>query len=271
MLRFFLTLILLQLLNCRPGDSQAPTSETVMLRLVSGSSPCAGRVEILYRGQWGTVVHSLWDLRDAAVVCRELDCGTALSARGRAQFGEGSGPVVTGNVQCTGIEAALSLCPSARWDHYSQLAHDADAGVICSGRPGDNQTIPSETVLLRLVNGNSPCAGRVEVLYRGQWGTVVDKLWDMRDAAVVCRELDCGTALSAWGSAQFGEGSGPVVTGNVQCTGTEAVLSLCPAAKWDHYSEYSHSWDAGVICSGKTHPDLSYLPPDLVVSEKKRK
>ncbi|XP_078421449.1 scavenger receptor cysteine-rich domain-containing group B protein-like [Cetorhinus maximus] len=289
----------------RPGDSQAPASETVMLRLVNGSNPCAGRVEVLFRGKWGTVWDYLWDLQDAAVVCRELDCGTALYARGKAQFGKGSGPVVTGRVECTGIEATLSgtmgnafdllefrllkgqperrisiyserhhLRPAAHTEKLENTEMERDQAVLVhvshkaggkfhsfpgsvnrnsvlliSGRPGENQTNPSEAVVLRLVNGSSTCDGRVEVLYRGRWGTVQDFRWDLPDAAVVCRELDCGTALSAWGKAQFGEGSGPVVAGNVECTGTEAALSLCRSRGWDHDSKYSHSGDAGVICS----------------------
>ncbi|XP_067857545.1 deleted in malignant brain tumors 1 protein-like [Heptranchias perlo] len=131
MLRPFLTLFLLQVLNCRPGNSQADRSETVKLRLVNGGSPCAGRVEIHYKGWWGTVDHDLWDLRDAAVVCRELGCGAALSAPGGAHFGEGSGPIVTWNVECGGTEAALRDCVSYQWDHYS-FSHSSDAGVICS-------------------------------------------------------------------------------------------------------------------------------------------
>ncbi|XP_067881913.1 deleted in malignant brain tumors 1 protein-like isoform X2 [Heterodontus francisci] len=254
MLWSFLTLFLLQFLNCRPGNSQPDPSETVKLRLVNGGNRCAGRVEIHYRGQWGTVHHDLWDQPDAAVVCRELGCGTAEVALGWADFGEGSGPVVTSDVECGGTEAALRDCKSYQWDHYSE-SHSNDAGVICSGRPGDSQPDPSETVKLRLVNGGSRCAGRVEIHYRGQWGTVEHSLWGLPDAAVVCRELGCGIAVSAPGGAHFGKGSGPVVTANVECRGTEAALRDCKTFHWGHYPT-SHSYDAGVICSGNVKPRL---------------
>ncbi|GCC48787.1 hypothetical protein chiPu_0033287, partial [Chiloscyllium punctatum] len=105
---------------------------TVSLRLENGGSSCAGRLEIHYKGQWGTVYAVLWDLADAAVVCRELECGTAVSAPRGAHFGRGSGPIVTAYVQCSGTERALRECQSASWDHYS-CSHDNDAGVVCSG------------------------------------------------------------------------------------------------------------------------------------------
>ncbi len=107
--------------------------------------------------------------------------------------------------------------------------------------------LPSETV--RLVGANSRCAGRVEVLHDGQWGTVNNVGWEMADAAVVCRELGCGEALSAPKSAHFGEGTGEIWISELQCTGSESTLTNCRFNGWGINA--NHAEDAGVVCSGK--------------------
>ena len=39
------------------------------------------------------------------------------------------------------------------------------------------------------MDGSSQSEGRVEVFYRGIWGTVCDDGWDANDAAIVCSYL----------------------------------------------------------------------------------
>ncbi len=102
---------------------------------------------------------------------------------------------------------------------------------------------------MRLVGANGRCAGRVEVLHDGQWGTVNNVGWELADAAVVCRELGCGEALSAPTSVHFGEGTGEIWISELQCTGSESTLTNCRFNGWGINA--NHAEDAGVVCSGK--------------------
>uniref|UniRef100_A0A8C2IA38 Si:ch211-161n3.4 n=1 Tax=Cyprinus carpio TaxID=7962 RepID=A0A8C2IA38_CYPCA len=301
------------------------------VRLVGGHSRCAGRVEVLHRGQWGTVCDDGWDLADAAVVCRELDCGEPVDALGAAHFGSGSGPIWMSLVLCTGSESTLKNCGSSGWSKHD-CTHNSDSGVICSGdKPsrlvngshlcagklmimhdqtwmpvcaaafdqqdaevvcreldcgapvqvlgaaafdkGDTQMWTQEIQCrgnesqisfcslssshkqncytdLQLENGSDSCSGRVECQYFSKWGTVCDACWDMRAASVLCRQLNCGIAVSVVGSDWFGEGSGEIWADVFDCDGNETKLSECSISSWSR-AERSHRRDVGRQCEGE--------------------
>ncbi|XP_072410638.1 scavenger receptor cysteine-rich domain-containing protein DMBT1-like [Chiloscyllium punctatum] len=231
-------------LTLTDDDSGLCSLETVRLRLANGGSPCAGRVEIHYRGQWGTVDHDLWDLPDAAVVCRELDCGTAVSAPGGAHFGRGSEPIVTWNVQCSGTERALKECQSEEWDHYG-YSHEYDAGVVCSDHRAP-----------RLVPQNSQCFGRLEVQFGDTWKTMCGLDWDLKTADVVCAQLHCGVAVSVSSAMHSGGNAVLTATEVFKCMGNETQLEKCPRSSTTHQDCTGHN-NVTLICSVFCQLDVS--------------
>ena len=108
----------------------APCSGEGEVRLVGGSGPHAGRVEVLHNGAWGTVCgYYWWDLQDATVICRQLGYGRAVAAL--AAYKGASGPIWYDAVNCSGSEASLTQCGHLGLGVHS-CDHSGDAGVICA-------------------------------------------------------------------------------------------------------------------------------------------
>ncbi|XP_062891016.1 deleted in malignant brain tumors 1 protein-like isoform X5 [Mobula hypostoma] len=227
--------------NCgHESDAGVNCTEEMDIRVVGGSDRCSGRLEVSYNGEWGTVCHDGWDMKDAKVACKQLGCGPPTAALRSAHFGQGNGKIWMDDVACKGEELSLWECSFPGWG-INNCGHGEDAGVNCT-----------EERDIRLVGGSDHCSGRVEVQHDGQWGTVCDDGWDTEDAKVVCNQLGCGSGVTALHSAYFGQGNGNIWMDDVACSGSESSLSECTFAGWGK-NNCGHGEDAGVNCSEELH------------------
>ena len=97
------------------------------VRLEGGTSHCAGTLEVKHQGKWKPVTSRVdWSLKSAAVVCRQLDCGSAISTELR--FVSTRAPIWLLKTSCVGSESSLRECVTEE-THYA----DGRIGVVCSG------------------------------------------------------------------------------------------------------------------------------------------
>ncbi|NXP25691.1 C163A protein, partial [Scytalopus superciliaris] len=223
--------------NCQhKEDAGVLCSDFLALRLVNGND-CAGRLEVFYNGTWGSICSNRMSQLTAVTVCKHLNCGDEGEIAEDFKYGRGSGPTWLDHIECTEQHSSLWQCQSDPWDPQS-----------CDNRAEETHISCTDNEKLRVVGGEDECSGRVEIWHQGSWGTICDDAWDVADANVVCRQLGCGSAVSALSEAAFGEGTGPIWLEKVHCKGTELSLWDCPA-KLLSGKNCDHKEDAAVNCS----------------------
>lgn len=82
----------------------------------------------------------------------------------------------------------------------------------------------------RLVCGNTPRDGKVEILRPSGWSPVCNQFWNIRDASVVCRQLSFpGVESVQLTSRQFSNCRNPKTykASQVKCLGTEHNWQSC--------------------------------------------
>ena len=107
------------------------------LKLVGGTAS-AGRLEVYYDNQWGTVCNDNFDENNkaASVACRQLGFASGSLPQWSSTYGYGadSVPIWMDDVQCTGLENRLTDCTHAGLMRQSGCFHFEDVAVVCSGR-----------------------------------------------------------------------------------------------------------------------------------------
>lgn len=75
------------------------TTERSGIRLVGGTNPYEGHIELQVQGEsedhmWGTVCDEGWDVHDAAVACRQMGFDGVVRIGTRGEFFTGRGPIL---------------------------------------------------------------------------------------------------------------------------------------------------------------------------------
>jgi deleted-in-malignant-brain-tumors protein 1 len=222
------------------------------VRLTNNQSAYEGLVQVEYFGLWGYVCANNWDDIDAKVVCRQLGFTNIKRARSinRNVGGDFEGVVWLDNVQCVGNEDSLGACPNKGLGIYNCTSDSSYAGVIC-----DYEDV--ELFALRLVGGEQPNEGRVQVYLNGGWGAVCNNGWDWKDARVACRQLGYEDAVSSKTKPTYGmRGVDEIpILNYINCHGNETGLKYCTSEPSD-YIYCDRSSVAGVICTNLTLPKI---------------
>uniref|UniRef100_A0A4W2GYY1 Scavenger receptor cysteine-rich domain-containing protein SCART1-like n=1 Tax=Bos indicus x Bos taurus TaxID=30522 RepID=A0A4W2GYY1_BOBOX len=203
----------------------------VVIKLVGGRSPCAGVPGLQHSNQTLTSCDPQ-SLEAGTVLCKELGCGSMLQAPSPLPETEGprKGQQFVG---CEGSEPTVLNC-KIDWANFKEGWCEL--------------SVPTGHMEARLVGGEHSCAGCLEVRRGLTWGTVCDADLDLATAHVVCRELQCGAAVSTPQGAHFGQGPGLVWAEAFRCAGNESLLFHCPR---EPGHRCGHGQDAGLRCSGE--------------------
>ncbi|KAK7886592.1 hypothetical protein WMY93_026213 [Mugilogobius chulae] len=138
-----------------------------------------------------------------SVLCRLLDCGSAVSGRLRDDVSDS--PVWWIDYNCVVENSTVRDCVHKASDEFSNFPN---LDVVCS-----------ESV--RLVSGSSLCSGSVQI-WDQSWTWLCDGALDLLGAEVLCRELGCGAPSLLQGALS------PLGLQTFHCEGNESALMDCP-------------------------------------------
>uniref|UniRef100_A0A669EP76 Lysyl oxidase homolog n=1 Tax=Oreochromis niloticus TaxID=8128 RepID=A0A669EP76_ORENI len=230
-----------------PTPSPSPRPERLKVRLAGyPRKHNEGRIELFYKGEWGTICDDDFTIANAHVLCHHLGFVSATGWTHSAKYGKGQGKIWLDNVQCHGGEKSIEFCKSRGWGN-SDCTHDEDAGVVCKDEriPGfvDSNVIDAqvdenkvEEVRLRPVVGVAKkklpiTEGVVEVKYKDGWAQICDAGWTAKNTRVVCGMLGFPHERKVnknFYKLYLERQKNNFLLHSVACTGTEVHLAACP-------------------------------------------
>uniref|UniRef100_A0A673CAM3 Lysyl oxidase homolog n=1 Tax=Sphaeramia orbicularis TaxID=375764 RepID=A0A673CAM3_9TELE len=231
------------------SPSPSPQAQTERLKVRLAGYPRKhneGRVELFYKGEWGTICDDDFTITNAHVLCRQLGFVSATGWTHSAKYGKGQGKIWLDNVLCSGGEKSIEFCRSRGWGN-SDCTHDEDAGIVCKDEriPGflDSNVIDAhvdenkvEEVRLRPVVATAKkklpiTEGVVEVKYKDGWAQICDVGWTIKNTRVICGMLGFPHERKVnknFYKLYLERQKNYFYLHSVACTGTEVHLAACP-------------------------------------------
>lgn len=257
-----------------------------------------GRIEVKVYDQWGYVCDDKFGIRDADVLCKELGFPLGASEVRANSFYPPHSKMqrddhtvfLMDELDCKGTEKSLSECEFNGWGVHDCNGEEVvgvvcklpvmtcpldywlcdtsqeciPTGFLCDGvkdcadHSDEDEKHCNAPVETRLVNGKNSLEGRVEIKYRGIWGTVCDDDFTNREAQVVCNGLGFhGQARVV--KQKFGGGIGNIWLDQVNCIGNETSLEQCSHWQWGEHN-CGHAEDVGVQCTAGAPPVRTTTP-----------
>ncbi|CAG2228187.1 unnamed protein product [Mytilus edulis] len=152
---------------------------------------------------------------------------------------DGNGTIWLYDIDCSGSEHKLINCTYSI--DTSHCFHRYDVGLHCY------LSCPAEEDegRLRFITGSVENIGRLEINYKGEWGTICHIGFDHIDAAVACRQLGyCSGQMISSGSVD--DGNGTIWLYDIDCSGSEHKLINCTYSI--DTSHCFHRYDVGLHC-----------------------
>ncbi|XP_060082803.1 deleted in malignant brain tumors 1 protein-like [Ylistrum balloti] len=220
-------------------------------RPASGFGP-EGTLQMQFENNNFTICDSGFDTYDASAVCRNLGYwSTSPTTFYDAWFGEGTGTALRLNPLCSGNEANIAFCQDTNLWASQTCSHVNDVGINCAPAAlGRNR--------VRLVNGENPGTGRLEVFYNGHWGAFCWEHWDQSNAAPVCKTLRYSTVNPKGFQIQRNQTS--MTVGQLHCHGYESDIGMCSA---DLDKTGCGDTAVGIDCSDGVNVRLVGGPSDI--------
>uniref|UniRef100_A0A0L8GWJ9 Neurotrypsin n=1 Tax=Octopus bimaculoides TaxID=37653 RepID=A0A0L8GWJ9_OCTBM len=150
--------------NC--GDNSDEKYCTASVKLVNGTNPSNGRIQITINNITGTICDDNFDDKDATVVCKQLGYKSGIALPG-GTYGKGKGIIWYDEVECFGDEDSIGYCEGNRRGEHD-CDHTEDVGVQCYKDAITTTTFLTSTTVATTTTVDNLKCGRRPIKQRSQ-------------------------------------------------------------------------------------------------------